>query len=393
MTMYARVLRPLLFLLPPDVAHALGFAALAPIERFGPVRALVRAAVTPARDDRLVVRAMGLEFPNPVGLAAGFDKNARRPRALAALGFGHIEIGTVTAREQAANPKPNLFRLPADRGLVNRLGFPNDGAECVAARLRAARGSVSAPVGVSIGKSRVVPVDDLNAVIADYVASFDAVGDVADFVVVNVSSPNTAGLRAMQAREHARALLGNIAVRAASRSPPMPLLVKIAPDLADSELEELLAVIEETGLAGVEATNTTVMREGLATARGVIDAVGAGGLSGPPLRRRALEVVRRARARLGRKAVVVGVGGVEHAGHAMALVRAGADFVQMYTGFVYQGPSTAGRITRELAAMVEQEGARSIAELVGVEAPTSGSIRRGSRSDGQASSGVSRSND
>ncbi|HXN31830.1 MAG TPA: quinone-dependent dihydroorotate dehydrogenase, partial [Polyangiaceae bacterium] len=363
MTMYTRVIRPLLFLLPPDVAHTLGFAALAPVERFRPVRAFVCAAIAPARDERLVVRAMGLEFPNPIGLAAGFDKNARRPRALAALGFGHLEIGTVTAHPQAANPEPNLFRLPADRALVNRLGFPNDGADRVAARLRAARGGVNVPVGVSIGKSRVVPADDLGAVIADYVASFDAVSDVADFVVVNVSSPNTAGLRAMQASEHARALLGTIAARAAARSPSVPLLVKIAPDLADAEVEDLLAVIEETGVAGVVATNTTVAREGLASGARSIGAVGAGGLSGPPLRRRALEVVRRARARLGRKAVVVGVGGVERAEHAMSLVRAGADLVQTYTGFVYEGPGAAARMTRGLAAMMDREGVRSIAAL------------------------------
>ena len=374
MTMYTRVIRPLLFLLPPDVAHTLGFAALAPVERFRPVRAFVCAAIAPARDERLVVRAMGLEFPNPIGLAAGFDKNARRPRALAALGFGHLEIGTVTAHPQAANPEPNLFRLPADRALVNRLGFPNDGADRVAARLRAARGGVNVPVGVSIGKSRVVPADDLGAVIADYVASFDAVSDVADFVVVNVSSPNTAGLRAMQASEHARALLGTIAARAAARSPSVPLLVKIAPDLADAEVEDLLAVIEETGVAGVVATNTTVAREGLASGARSIGAVGAGGLSGPPLRRRALEVVRRARARLGRKAVVVGVGGVERAEHAMSLVRAGADLVQTYTGFVYEGPGAAARMTRGLAAMMDREGVRSIAALVGVE--EGGSRRR-----------------
>ncbi len=361
--MYARTLRPLLFLLPPDSAHALGFAALAPVERFGPLRALVHGVMVPPRNEKLVVKAMGLEFPNPLGLAAGFDKNARRPRSLAALGFGHIELGTVTAHAQAANPEPNLFRLPADRALVNRLGFPNDGAERVAARLRAVRADLKIPVGMSIGKSRVVPVGELGAVISDYVASFDAVSDVADFLVVNVSSPNTAGLRTMQAKEHAHALLGSIAARAARRSTPLPLLVKIAPDLDDAEIEELLAVIEQTGMAGVVATNTTVARSGLVTDTRSIEDVGAGGLSGPPLRSRALEVVRRARARLGRKAVVVGVGGVERAEDAMLLVRAGADLVQMYTGFVYEGPGAPGRITRGLATMVEREGAHSIAEL------------------------------
>jgi dihydroorotate dehydrogenase len=365
--MYSWALRPLLFLLAPDAAHALAFAALAPVEYAAALRGLVRAAMAPQRDERLIVRAMGLEWPTPVGLAAGFDKNALRLRALAALGFGYLEIGTVTAHPQEANPRPNLFRLPADRALINRLGFPNDGAKRVAARLRKVRGGVPVPVGVSIGKSRAVPVDDLGAVVADYVASFDSVCDVADFVVVNVSSPNTVGLRAMQAKGHARSLLGAVAARATSRAARVPLLVKVAPDLDDAQLEELLAVVDETGLTGVVATNTTVARVGLATAGQRVEAIGAGGLSGPPLRARALEVVRRVRMRLGRKVVVIGVGGIERAEHAMALVRAGADLVQMYTALVYGGPGAPGRIARELAAMVEREGARSITELVGVE--------------------------
>ena len=362
--MYAETLRPLLFLLPPTWAHSLGFAALLPVEHLRLLRALVRAAVAPPHSETLVVRVMGLEFPSPLGLAAGFDKNALRPRSLAALGFGHLELGTVTARPQAANPKPNLFRLPADRALVNRLGFPNDGAARVAGRLRSARADLPVPVGISIGKSRSVPVDEIDAVVADYVASFEAVRDVADFVVVNVSSPNTAGLRTMQTQEHASTLLGALAARAEGRR-PLPLLVKIAPDLEDAEIEALLAVVEETGVGGVVATNTTIARAGLATDARIVGAVGAGGLSGPPLRARALEVVRRARARLGPRAVVVGVGGVERAEHAMALVRAGADLVQTYTGFVYEGPGAPGRIARGLAAIVEREGAKAIGELRG----------------------------
>jgi dihydroorotate dehydrogenase len=362
--MYAWALRPLLFLLPPDVSHALAFAALGPIEHVAPFRAMVRSAMVPPRDERVIVRVLGLELASPLGLAAGFDKNASRPRALAALGFGHLELGTVTARAQAANARPNLFRLSADRALVNRLGFPNEGAARVAARLRTARPEVGAPVGISIGKSRVVAPDDLDAVIADYVAAFESVQAVADFVVLNVSSPNTPGLRAMQAKEQAGALLGAISARAQSR---VPLLVKLAPDLDDAQIEDLLAVVETCGLAGVVATNTTVARDGLVTDARRIDAIGAGGLSGAPLRRRALEVVRRVRARLARKVVVIGVGGVERAEDAMALVRAGADLVQMYTGFVYGGPGTPRRIVLSLAEMVDRAGVRSIAELVGVE--------------------------
>jgi dihydroorotate dehydrogenase len=360
--LYRRALRPLLFLVPPDTAHELAFAALGPVEHLRWLRALVRAAVPAPVARRTAVRLMGLEFPSIVGLAGGFDKNARRPRALGALGFGHLELGTVTARPQAANPRPNLFRLPADRALVNRLGFPNEGAERVAARLRAARPELRMPVGLSIGKSRAVAVDDLDAVVADYLAAFDPVHDVADFVVVNVSSPNTAGLRTMQARDHARSLLS--ALRA--RGPKTRLLVKIAPDLSDAQIEDVLSVVEEVGLEGVVATNTTIARGGLSTPNARVEAIGAGGLSGPPLRRRAVEVVGRVRARLGRNVVVVGVGGIETAEHALALVRAGANLVQMYTGFIYEGPLSAARIGRDLARSVEREGAATIADLVGV---------------------------
>jgi dihydroorotate dehydrogenase len=364
---YAIAIRPLLFLLAPDTAHELAFGALGPVEHLGLLRGCARA-MAGRRDPRVASRVMGLDFPSVVGLAGGFDKNARRPRALAALGFGHLELGTVTAQAQEANPRPNLFRLPADRALINRLGFPNEGAARVAARIGAMKASAGAngigvPIGVSIGKSRVVKVDDLDAVVADYLASFDAVHALADFVVVNVSSPNTAGLRTMQARDHARALLS--ALRARSTSANGRLLVKIAPDLDDAQLEDVLAVAEEVGLDGVIATNTTIGRAGLATPADAVAAIGAGGLSGPPLRQRALDVVRRVRARLGRKMTVIGVGGVEEAEHALALVRAGADLVQMYTGFVYGGPLTPARMARDLGRLVEREGARSIAELVG----------------------------
>ena len=367
--MYSWPLRPLLFLLPPDIAHSVALAALGPLERSQRLRAVAQRAMRLPRDERLVVRAMGVEFATPVGLAAGFDKNARRALALSALGFAHLEIGTVTAQAQAANPKPNLFRLPADRALVNRLGFPNDGAARVARRLQAVRPQLQVPVGVSIGKSRAVPIEDLDAVIQDYTSAFDAVCESADFVVVNVSSPNTAGLRSLQWGGQASALLGALAAHAAGGP---PLLLKVGPDLDDAQMEGLLAVVEQTGLRGVVATNTTVARAGLVTSAKRVEAIGDGGLSGAPLRARALQIVRRARVRLGHKSVVIGVGGVERAEHAMALIRAGANLVQLYTGFIYEGPGAPNRIGRELAAMVEREGVRSIEELVGVDAARSG---------------------
>jgi dihydroorotate dehydrogenase len=362
------LLRPLLFTLDAATAHALGMAALAPLEHWGPLRALARAMFA-VRRPRLVVKTMGLTFPSPIGLAAGFDKNARRARALAALGFGHVELGTVTAIGQEPNPTPNLFRLPKDRALVNRLGFPNEGAEPVMQRLRGLGGSreVGVPVGVSIGKSRSIGIEPLAPAIADYVASFRAVRAEADFVVANVSSPNTKDLRALQGAELARELLAAL-VRENGSGRRVPLLVKVAPDLADAELSRLLDVAKELGLAGVVATNTTIGRAGLVTDAALVAEAGAGGLSGPPLRARALEVVRMARARLGSDATVIGVGGIETAEDVLAFVRAGADLVQLYTGFVYGGPLVASRLAREVDARLAEMEVGHLAELRGAAA-------------------------
>jgi dihydroorotate dehydrogenase len=357
--MYA-LARPALFALSPHAAHALAMAALAPIEHAAPLRAITRALFAPT-DARLVTHAMGLSFPSPLGLAGGFDKNAKRARALAALGFGHVELGTLTAQAQEPNPAPSLFRLPADRALINRLGFPNEGAARVVARITARGGAraIGVPLGISIGKSRAVPALPIEGTIADYLASFAEAQKVADFVVVNVSSPNTKDLRAIQGADLARALLGALA---AANARKLPLLVKIAPDLSDAEIEALLAVVDEVKLDGVVATNTTIGRAGLVTDARVVEAIGAGGLSGPPLRARALDVVRRVRARLGPKPTVIGVGGIETADHALALMRAGATLVQMYTGFIYGGPLTASHIARDLLRHLDRTGARSLAE-------------------------------
>jgi dihydroorotate dehydrogenase len=336
--------KPFLFGMGPETAHALAMTSLGPVEHWAPVRALARA-LAGAPDPRSKVRAMGLDFPSRVGLAGGFDKNARRALALAALGFGFLELGTVTALAQEPNPRPNLFRLPADRALVNRLGFPNDGAERVAERFAKVKARIAVPVGFSIGKSRAIAIgEDLAPVLADYTRSFDAVAPVSDFVVVNVSSPNTKDLRALQGAALAGALLGELARRNAGKK---PLLVKIAPDLDDAEIDAICAVVSEHGLAGVVATNTTTRRDGLRTPKETIDAIGAGGLSGPPLFPRALEVVRRVRAALP-KATVIGVGGVERGEHARAMIDAGADLVQIYTAFVYRGPFAARKISDEL---------------------------------------------
>jgi dihydroorotate dehydrogenase len=336
--------KPFLFGLGPETAHALATVALGPLEHLAFVRALVRSR----RDPRLATRAMGLEFPTPVGLAGGFDKNAKRARALAALGFGFLELGTVTARAQEPNPRPNMFRLPADRALVNRLGFPNEGAARVAARFAPHKKDVGVPVGFSIGKSRVVEIgEDADPIVADYTESFDAVAPVSDFVVVNVSSPNTKNLRALQGAELADALLGALAKRANGK----PLLVKIAPDLDDADIDALCAVAEKHGLAGVVATNTTIGRDGLVTPKEDVERIGAGGLSGPPLRARAVSCVKRVRAALP-KATIIGVGGIETGEHAREMMDAGANLVQIYTSFVYRGPFAARKIATELEDFV-----------------------------------------
>ena len=351
------LIKPLLFSLDPARAHALAMESLGVVERLAPLRGFLRAHVA-HHDERLVVRKMGLAFANPLGLAGGFDKNAERPRALAALGFGHVELGTVTNEAQEANPAPNLFRLPQDRALVNRLGFPNEGASVVGPRILAKKPEIGVPVGVSIGKSRSVALD---AALPDYVASYRAVHAAADFVVVNISSPNTKDLRALQAADTARELFAALQKEASGK----PLLVKIAPDLADEAVDAICQEASRAGLAGVVATNTTISREGLATATSEIEAIGAGGLSGPPVHRRAIEVVRRARTVLGPEACVIGVGGVFDPTTMLAMLRAGADLVQLYTGFVYEGPLLPRMICRGLSAVLDRKGARTLAELVG----------------------------
>jgi dihydroorotate dehydrogenase len=357
-----RALRPLLFALDPARAHALAMGALSPVEHVGPVRAVLARSLGKS-DPRLEVRVMGLTFPSPVGLAGGFDKNAERPRALAALGFGHLELGTVTAEAQEPNPPPNLFRLSADAALVNRLGFPNQGARRVAERIGLRRAGVPVPIGVSIGKSRRVPLEPLEGVLSDYLSSFRAVRGVADFVVVNVSSPNTKNLRAMQAAEGARALFAAL-VRERGEA-TVPILVKIAPDLDDDAISAVCDEAMRAGLAGVVATNTTTSRAHLATPPAVVEAIGEGGLSGKPLFARAVTVVSRVRARVGASACVIGVGGVDDVETTLAMLRAGADLVQLYTGFVYRGPLLARTIARGLLARMEAEGASSLAELAG----------------------------
>src|SRR5438067_5666658 len=352
--MYRLLYRIVLRRVPAEAAHLAAFAlirVLGSVARVPGAAWLLRRWLGPG-DPVVRVRALGLDFPGPLGLAAGFDKDARGTRGLAALGFGFVEVGTVTARAQPGNPRPRMFRLAADRALVNRMGFNNAGAAAAAARLARARGGTV--VGVNIGKTRAVPDADAAA---DYAASARAVAAVAGYVVVNVSSPNTPGLRDLQAADRLRPVL--VAVRSAlDAAVPgrprgrVPLLVKIAPDLADADVDAVADLALELGLDGIIATNTTTSRDGLASPAAEVAAAGAGGLSGPPLRARSLAVLRRLHARAGDRLVLIAAGGIETADDARERLRAGATLVQAHTAFVYGGPLWPRRLHAGLAGRV-----------------------------------------
>ncbi len=350
MTAYDWIFRHVATLVDAERAHE---AASRTIRAAGPATRRrgekVRAAAAP-------VHTMGLTFPGPLGLAAGFDKNATGIDGLAALGFGHVEIGTVTGQPQPGNERPRLFRLPQDAAVLNRMGFNNDGAEAVARRLatrartRQERGRSEGPVvGVNIGKTKLVPAEHA---VADYEKSAGLLAPYADYLVVNVSSPNTPGLRDLQAVEHLEPLLAAVRRRADHATQALgrrvPLLVKIAPDLAEEDLDAVADLALALRLDGVIATNTTISREGLVTDAQQVARMGAGGVSGQPLTQRSTEVVRRLRARVGDDLCLVGVGGIGTPEQARARLEAGATLVQAYTGFVYGGAVWPARVQRAL---------------------------------------------
>jgi dihydroorotate dehydrogenase len=337
-TAYDVVFDRILTRIDPERAHRLGFAG---IRASRPLR----RRRTPTRP----VHAMGLTFPSALGLAAGFDKNAVGIGALAALGFGHVEVGTVTGEPQPGNPRPRLFRLPADRAVVNRMGFNNDGAEAVARRLAHGR-PPGVVLGVNIGKTKVVPEDDQAAVVADYTKSARLLAPHADYLVVNVSSPNTPGLRSLQAVDRLAPLLDAVRrVADDSADRHVPLLVKIAPDLADDDVAEVADLALTQSLDGIIATNTTISRDGLRTPAAQVEALGPGGLSGPPLAARSLEVLHLLKKSVGDALTLVSVGGISTAEDARERLDAGATLVQAYTGFVYGGPRWPRRILDGIA--------------------------------------------
>jgi dihydroorotate dehydrogenase len=327
--MIYRLIRPLLFALDPETAHRLAILAL---------KTGLYPRV-PAPDPRVAWRVLGLDFPNPIGLSAGFDKNGEVVDAALALGFGFVEVGTVTPRPQAGNPKPRMFRLTADRAIINRLGFNNDGHDAVYRRLAGRKRA--GIVGVNLGANKDSPDR-----IADYVAGVRRFADVASYLAINISSPNTPGLRDLQEKDALTRLLGEVANARTALTKSPPILLKIAPDLDNGALADVMEVALASGIDGMIVSNTTTVRDGLTDTRLAQE---AGGLSGRPLFRRSTEVLATVRKLVGDKLALVGAGGVDSADAARAKFAVGADLVQLYTGMIYEGPGLARRIAADLA--------------------------------------------
>lgn len=355
-----RLLQRILFLFDPEIAHGWAASLLRWVGRSATRAERLRRRFAPT-DQRLEVRILGLDFPSPVGVAAGFDKGDGLAGGLFALGFGSVEVGTITPLPQDGSPRPRLFRLKRQRSLINRMGFNNAGAEATARRYGALPFRPG-PVGINLGKNRDTPQE---LAWRDYLRAYEALEEVGDYFVVNVSSPNTPGLRDLQAPEALRAILAPLRERSRGK----PLLLKLAPDLADEAIDELADLSLELGLDGLILANTTIARP---TAEAEPVAKEAGGMSGPPLFPRALELVRRVHARTGGSIPLIGVGGITTAEDAYAMIRAGASLVQSYTGFVYEGPAFARTLGEGLLRCLERDGFATIQEAVGADVPARG---------------------
>lgn len=340
--MYKKVLKPLFFLLSPENAHYFAMDLLKVAVRVPGVEFLLKRYFNRgAKND--VVEVCGLKFPNKVGLAAGFDKDARWLRELNVLGFGHVEIGTLTPKPQDGNPKPRLFRLPSDSGVINRMGFNNGGVQDAVERLKnRPKGLI---VGGNIGKNKVTPND--NAV-DDYLICLEALHPFVDYFTVNVSSPNTPGLRELQDKEPLTALLTAVVEANKQKATPRPVFLKIAPDMENGQLDDIVEIVKNVGVDGVIATNTTISREGLKTSATRIEEIGAGGLSGSPVRNRSTEVVKYLADKSAGAFPIIGVGGVNGIEAAQEKLDAGASLVQVYSCMIYEGPSLASKIAKGL---------------------------------------------
>lgn len=346
MNLYKFFLKPVLFLFSPETAHHIVTSLLNFYLRF-PGKRWFLQKIFWVKDERLRRKVFGLDFPNPVGLAAGFDKDGKYFRAMSALGFGFIEIGTVTPVGQPGNPRPRLFRLPNDEALINRMGFNNEGVEALVKRLKKGRPK-NCLIGGNIGKNKATPNEQATR---DYAICFEALFPYVDYFVVNVSSPNTPGLRELQEKEPLTALLTHLQNLNRQKPAPKPLLLKIAPDLTDAQLDDILGIVQSTGVDGVIATNTTIARDGLKTAAAKVERLGDGGLSGKPLRQRSTEVIRYLHQKSGGTLSIIGVGGIASPEDAIEKLEAGASLVQVYSGMVYEGPGLVKRINKALISL------------------------------------------
>lgn len=344
--MYKTIIKPLFFLFQPETIHHIVFKIIKFFSAIPGVSSLIRMVYV-IDDKRLEVKLFGLVFLNPVGLAAGFDKDAKLYDELGNYGFGFIEIGTLTPKAQPGNEKPRMFRLPEDEALINRMGFNNEGVDAAVERLKKRKTKII--IGGNIGKNKVTPNEEAES---DYEKCFEALFDHVDYFAVNVSSPNTPNLRALQDKEPLAKLLTRIKKLNSQKSNPKPILLKIAPDLTNEQLDDIIDIVKITKIDGVIATNTTISREGLKTCDSRLKAIGAGGLSGKPLTKRSTEVVRYLSTKSNKAFPIIAVGGIHTAEDAIEKLNAGASLVQIYTGFIYEGPGIAKRINKKLLKVV-----------------------------------------
>ena len=340
--MYKLIFQPLLFLLDAEKAHRFTASMLKIALKVPGVAAICKSAFT-LESPKLEREVFGLKFKNPIGLAAGFDKDAELIDELSCFGFGFIEIGTLTPKPQGGNPKPRLFRLKKDQALINRMGFNNKGVSNAVGRLQKRHSNLI--IGGNIGKNKVTPNEEA---LSDYLMAFEELFELVDYFVVNVSSPNTPGLRALQEKEPLQELLNTLQQKNQEKPKPKPILLKIAPDLTFEQLDEIIEVVLAAKIDGVIATNTTIQREGLQTSKNTIEKIGNGGLSGKILKDRSTEVIKYLHEKSGNAFPIIGVGGVNSPEDALEKLKAGASLVQTYTGFVYQGPAFVQRINRYL---------------------------------------------
>ena len=340
--MYKLLIKPIFFLFSPETIHHLVFAMVKFWARI-PLKMRLWKQLFCLEDDRLKREVFGLTFDNPVGLAAGFDKDAKLYNELAAFGFGFIEIGTLTPKGQSGNQKPRLFRLPHDEALINRMGFNNAGVDEAVERLK--KRNTNIIIGGNIGKNKVTPNQEATI---DYEISFEALFSYVDYFVVNVSSPNTPGLRELQDKEPLTKLLMRLQELNASKENRKPILLKIAPDLTDAQLDDIIAIVQDSKIDGVIATNTTIDRSMLTTDQKEVEAIGNGGLSGKPVRKRSTEVIRYLSEKSKKAFPIIGVGGIHSAEDAIEKLEAGASLVQLYTGFIYEGPALIKRINKAI---------------------------------------------